>query len=112
MAKKKSKKASKSLQGYFFSSFKDFFSKNIFLQIKEMVDSTISDIQNVLNNATKKLIKSLFALVIMLVGVVMVIISVPFFLGYVFELPASLFFMIIGSLIFIASIVSLKKMHN
>ena len=103
MAKKKS-----STEGF----FKELFSNVIFASFTEFFKNIIYDFQEAVYHTSRKIIESLFTGFIMCVGIGMILISFPFFLSYYLDLPPSLFFIILGFILIIISMIFFDRINK
>lgn len=111
-----SKKQKEEAQGFsfnfIFDIFKSLFSTLIFDQAKSWVHDRILDIQESIYLVFRKIIESFLAITLMLVGIIMVLISLPFLLSYYLNLPASLFFVFLGLIIVILSLIAFRIINK
>lgn len=91
---------------------KEMFSNLIFSQIVTWFKETMHEIQETVYLTTRKILESALAIVLMLIGIGMIVIGLPFLLSFYLELPASLFFILIGLILIIVSIISLDKINK
>jgi len=106
------KSSSKEGGNAIFDVVKELFSNLIFSQIVTWFKETIHEIQDTIYLTTKKILESALAVFLMVLGVAMIVLSLPFLLSTYLELPASLFFMLIGLILIIISIISLDRINK
>jgi uncharacterized membrane protein len=111
MVKKKSDDKLKDT-GSLFSMLKDLFADVIFRQIISWFKETLHDIQQIIYLTTKKVLESFLAMTTMILGIGMIVLVIPFLLSYYLELPASLFFVLIGLLLIIISALSFDHINR
>jgi 1,4-dihydroxy-2-naphthoate octaprenyltransferase len=116
MAKKKEENSQEKEQNSKFSTFipliKDIFSTLVFNKINDMYKEAIKSIQKSIYNTTKNVIESAVAGVLLLLGIGFIAISLPFFLSIYMEFPPSLFFIIIGLILIIISVLMLNNVKK
>lgn len=95
-----------------FNFLKEIFSNVILSNIVEFVKSSIRHFQDAVYHTTKKVIESFLAMFIMIIGVAMVVLALPFLLSHYLELPASLFFILIGVILILISLYSFDRIHK
>lgn len=112
MAKKKSSKKEDSGMNKAMGILKEAFSNMLFSKIVEWFKETVHDIQDAVYLTARKVLESALAMVLMVFGIAMVVFAVPFLLGEYLDLPVSLFFMIIGLILIIISVVSFDHINK
>ena len=95
-----------------FSFVKDIFSNLILSNIADFVKNTIHHIQESIYRTTRKVIESFIAMFLLLAGMAMILISLPFLLSYYLNLPASLFFILIGIILILIALFSFDKINR
>jgi 1,4-dihydroxy-2-naphthoate octaprenyltransferase len=108
MAKKKEDKKEKEDKSSSFSTYipfiKDIFSNLVFNKINDMYKESVKSIQKSIYTTTKNVLESAIASVLLLLGLGFVAISIPFFLSLYLDFPPSLFFIVIGLILIIVSL--------
>jgi hypothetical protein len=97
---------------FMFDVIKNLFSTLIFDQAKSWVHDRIVEIQESIYLTIRKTIESLLAISLMIVGLIMVLISLPFLLSYYLNLPASLFFVFMGLFVVILSLIVFRSINK
>lgn len=111
MAKKKGESDSFSFSAMF-DIIKGLMTTLIFDQAKSWVQERIIEFQSSIYTTTKRVLESFLAMSLMIVGVVIIIISLPFLLSYYLNLPASLFFVFMGLIVIIISLVAFHTINK
>ncbi len=111
MAKKSSKKEGEGLNKAM-GILKEAFSNMLFSKIVEWFKDTVHDIQEAVYLTARKVLESALAMILMVFGVAMVVFALPFLLSEYLNLPASLFFMIIGLILIIVSVISFDHINK
>ncbi|MFT4343737.1 MAG: hypothetical protein ACMXYE_03235 [Candidatus Woesearchaeota archaeon] len=109
---KKSDNAKKDDSGMFYSAFKEILSGIVFATVSTWVKDMIHNFQRAVYITTKKVIESLLALALLILGICMIMLSLPFLLSYYLNLPASLFFVIIGSIVIIIALITFEHISK
>jgi len=91
---------------------KDIFSNLVLSNLADFIKSTIKNFQDAIYHTTRKVIESMLTLFLLIAGICMVIVSLPFLLSYYLDLPASLFFILIGVLLILMALFSFDKIHK
>ena len=105
MAKKKSSKKKS-------GSIKDIVSNIVFASLKEFLTTFIGDLQKAIQKTTKKMIETFLTVVIMMVGMLMVLLGLPFLLSFYFGQSPSFFFVIIGLILIVWSLNSFNNLKR
>jgi hypothetical protein len=95
-----------------FGFVKDLFTNIVFSSMMDFVRSVIHNMQEAVYRTTKKVIESLLSIVILIAGILMVLISLPFLLSRYIELPPSFFFLLMGLLLVIISLFAFHKIDG
>jgi len=113
MAKKEGKKKSKSFLGNIFGEvFSEIFSGLILVHIKDWLQSLLRDIQESIYYTLTKVLESFLAFSLMVIGIFMILISLPFMISHYTGLPASLLFVIMGLVVLLISVISFAKINK
>ena len=91
---------------------KGLLSTLILDQAKSWVQERIADIQSSIYVTTRRVVESFLAMSLMIMGIIMIIISLPFLLSYYLNLPASLFFVFMGLIVIITSLISFHVINK
>lgn len=93
-------------------SIKDVVANIVFASLKEFLTNFIGDLQKAIQKTTKKMIETFLTMVIMLVGILMVLLGLPFLLSVYFGQSPSFFFVIIGLVLIVWSLNSFNNLKR
>lgn len=82
-----------------FGFVQDFVADIILENFSAWVRDTIRNMQKAVYLTLKVILESFLAMSLMILGIGMIVISLPFLLAYYLQLPVSLFFIIVGLLL-------------
>lgn len=91
---------------------KDMFANVVLTQIVSWFKETIHEVQESIYLTTKKILESALSMTLLLFGIAMIVFALPFLLSHYLQMPASLFFVIMGLILIIVSVISFDHINR
>lgn len=94
------------------SFLKDLFEKYILSEVKSAIKRSINEVQKAVYLTLKKVMHSILAFMMLITGILMLVISLPFLLSHYLNIPSSLLFAIMGLLLLIISTLFFARINK
>ena len=110
--KKPEKKKSGAVAHVAMGMLKELFNNLVMSSVVDWFNKAVHDIQKTIYNTVGKIMESALAMAMLILGISMVVLSLPFLLSTYLDIPASMFFVLFGLVLMIISLISFHNINK